>query len=80
VPGKAEPEHPAPVFTVTAASATEASANPTPAANTLATGTSAPAASTSDSTARVLGGIALLVALVAGGLVLFRRRPKTDVK
>jgi len=78
VPGKAEPEHPAPVFTVTAASATEASA--TPAATTQASGTTAPAAKTTDNTARVLGGIALLVALVAGGLVLLRRRPGTGVR
>jgi len=78
VAGKPEPEHPAPVFTVTPASATEASA--TPAASTRASGTSAPAATTSDSTARVLGGIALVVALVAGGLVLLRRRPKRYVK
>jgi len=78
VAGKPEPEHPAPVFTVTPASATEASA--TPAASTQASGTSTPAATTSDSTARVLGGIALVVALVAGGLVLLRRRPKRDVK
>ena len=80
VAGKPEPEHPAPVFTVTAASATEASASPTPAANVQASGTSAPAATTTDNTARVLGGLALLVAVVAGGLVLLRRRPKTDVK
>jgi uncharacterized protein YcnI len=72
VAGKAEPEHPAPVFTVTAASASEAGA--TPAATTQASGTSAPAETTTDNTARVLGGIALLVALVAGGLVLLRRR------
>jgi len=80
VAGKAEPEHPAPVFTVTAASATVASTGSTPAANTQASGTSTPASTTSDNTARVLGGIALVVALVAGGLVLLRRRPKTDVK
>lgn len=78
VPGKAEPEHPAPVFTVTAATATDASA--TPAANTQASGKTAPAATTTDSTARVLGGVGLLVALVAAGLVLLRRRPKADVK
>src|ERR1035437_4740658 len=79
VAGKAEPEHPAPVFTVTAASATEASASPTPSAMTQASGTNTPVATTTtDNTARVLGGIALLVAVVAGGLVLLRRRPKTD--
>ena len=81
VAGKAEPEHPAPVFTVTAASATEASASPTPSAMTQASGTNTPVATTTTyNTARVLGGIALLVAVVAGGLVLLRRRPKTDVK
>jgi uncharacterized protein YcnI len=80
VGGKPEPAHPAPVFTVTPASASEASASATPAANTQASGTSTPATTTSDNTARVLGGIALVVALVAGGLVLLRRRPKTDVK
>ncbi len=78
VPGKAEPEHPAPVFTVIAASATDASAAPV--TNIQASGTSVPATTTSDSTARVLGGVALLVAVVAGGLVLFRRCPKTDSK
>jgi uncharacterized protein YcnI len=81
VAGKPEPEHPAPVFTVTAAietTAADVAAGATPAAKAQASGTAAPAASTSDSTARVLGGVALLVALVAGGLVLLRRRPKTD--
>jgi uncharacterized protein YcnI len=76
--GKAEPDHPAPVFTVMAASATEASA--TPPATAQASGTTTPAKTTSDNTARVLGGIALLIALVAGGMVLFRRRPGTGVK
>lgn len=80
VAGEAEPEHPAPVFTVTAASATEASASPTLAASTQASGTSAPTATTTDNTARLLGGLALGVAVVAGGLVLLRRRPTTDVK
>ena len=80
VAGKAEPEHPAPVFTVAAASATEAGANAKPAANAVASPASTQAATTSDSTARVLGGIALVVAVVAGALVLLRRRPSTDVK
>jgi uncharacterized protein YcnI len=75
-PGKAEPEHPAPVFTVTAATgATEA-----PAASTQASGTRTPAATTTtDNTTLVLGGVAL-AAVVAGALVLLRRRPTTDVK
>jgi methionine-rich copper-binding protein CopC len=80
VAGRPEPEHPAPVFNVTAASASEASASATPAADTQASSTSTPATTTSDNTARVLGGIALVLALVAGGVVLLRRRPKTDVK
>ena len=78
VAGKAEPEHPAPVFTVTAASEGEATASP--AAIEQASGTTAPAAGTTDGTARVLGGFALLVALVAGGLVLLRRRPGTGIR
>jgi len=77
VAGKPEPEHPAPVFTVTAA-ATGASA--TPAASIQASGLNAPAVTTLDNTVCVLGGVALLVALVAGGLVLLWRRPQTDVK
>lgn len=77
VPGKAEPKNPAPLFTITAA--TEATA--APAAGTQASGATAPVATTTtDNTARVLGGIALLVAWVAGGLVLLRRRPTTDAK
>jgi periplasmic copper chaperone A len=78
VPGKAEPERPAPAFTVTAAAGTSTSA--TAAANTQASGKTAPVATTTDSAARVLGGAALLVSLVAAGLVLLRRRPKADVK
>jgi uncharacterized protein YcnI len=80
VAGKPEPEHPAPVFTVTAASASETGASATPAASAQASAASTPATTTSDNTARVLGGIALLLAMVAGGLVLLRRRPKTEVK
>ena len=76
VPGKAEPEHPAPAFTVSAA--TEATA--APGANTQASPASVPVATTTtDNTARVLGGLALLVAVVAGALVLLRR-PKTERK
>ena len=81
VAGKPEPEHPAPVFTITPAAATDATtATATPAVNTRASGTSTPAATTSDNTARVLGGLALLVAVVAGALVLLRRRPKAEVR
>jgi uncharacterized protein YcnI len=77
VAGKAEPEHPAPVFTVTAATGATAAA----AATSQALGTRTPVATTTtDNTARVLGGFALLVAVVAGGLILLRRRPNADVK
>jgi periplasmic copper chaperone A len=61
VSGKAEPEHPAPAFTIIAANGTSASA------------------AAADSTARVLGGAALLVSLVSAGLVLPPRRPKAEV-
>jgi hypothetical protein len=60
------------------AAATGASA--TPAASIQASGLNAPAVTTLDNTVCVLGGVALLVALVAGGLVLLWRRPQTDVK
>lgn len=77
VAGQAEPEHPAPMFTVTAATGATAA----PAATTQASGTSTPVATTTaDNTARVLGGVALVVAVVAGGLVLLRRRPRKAVK
>ena len=79
VAGKAEPEHPAPVFTVTLVSSTDATA--VPAATTQASAASTPVATTTtDNTARVLGGIALLLAVAADALVLLRRRPKTGVK
>jgi uncharacterized protein YcnI len=79
VAGKAEPEHPTPAFTVTAAPATNASA--APGATTQASGTSTPVATTTtDNTARVLGGLALLVAVGAGALVLLRRRPNAADK
>jgi uncharacterized protein YcnI len=77
VAGKAEPEHPAPVFTVTAATGATAAT----AATSQPSGASTPAATTTtDNVARVLGGFALLVAVVAGGLVLLRRSPNADVK
>jgi len=77
VPGKAEPEHPVPAFTVTPANATEAGVA-TPAVNAQAPGKTTSAATATDSTARALGGAALLVAVVVGGLVLLRRRATSD--
>jgi len=77
VAGKARPEHPAPVSTVTAATGATAAT----AATSPASGASTPdATTTTDNTSRVLGGVTLLVAVVAGGLVLLRRSPNADVK
>jgi len=80
VPGKAEPEHPAPAFTVTAATTTGAGATGAPAANVQASGKTAPAATATDSMARVLGGVALLLTVAFGGLVLLRHRPAAGAK
>ena len=77
VAGQPEPEHPAPAFTVTPASATCAISSPAAINQGLAANA---AVTTSDNTARVLGGIALLVTVAAGVLVLLRRSPRTDVK
>jgi hypothetical protein len=80
VPGKAEPEHPAPAFTVSAATATGDSSAATPAASAQASSTSAPPAASGDITARVLAGAALLIAVAVGGLVLLRRDRMADTK
>lgn len=64
VPGKAEPEHPAPALTLTAAGAPGGHHHP---------GTSG-SKSPSDSIARLLGGAALVVAALGTCLVLIRRR------
>jgi uncharacterized protein YcnI len=73
--GKAEPEHPVPAFTVTAAISRSAGVRATPAVSAKASGTPAPVATATDGTARALGGAALVVAVAVGGLVLLRRRP-----
>jgi len=82
VAGKPEPEHPAPAFLVTAPSPTgaSASASTTATAGAQATGQPAPTATATDGTARVLGGAALLVALLVGALVLLGRRPTAGSK
>jgi len=80
LPGKAEPEHPAPAFAVRAATATGDSSAATPAASSQASSTSVPAAASADSTARVLAGAALLIAVAVGGLVLLRRDRMADTK
>src|SRR5450756_1729548 len=57
-PAQAEPEHPVPAFTVTAPPATGVNSTSTPAAGVQASGTTPPAATTTDGTARVLGAAA----------------------
>ena len=80
LPAKAEPEHPVPAFTVTAPPATGVNSTSTPAAGVQASGTTPPAATTTDGTARVLGAAALLVGVIAAGLVLLGRRPPAGIK
>jgi len=62
------------------ASITKAPHTVRPADSTHALGASAPAATTTTTgnAVRVLGGLALLAAVVSGGLVLLRRHPKAD--
>ena len=62
VPGQPEPANPAPVLTLVNAAAGDGAA---PAKAT--TTTAAPAASTSDTTARVLGGVGVLIGLLGVG-------------
>ncbi len=71
--GGAEPEHPAPALVVSAAASSTGAGTAAPAA-AASTSPSAPA-DTSDPVARVLGGAALVVALVGTVLALRRRRP-----
>ena len=68
VPGQPEPANPAPVLTLTNAAGPSASPAPV-------TTTAAPAASSSDTTARVLGGIGVVIGLlgVAFGFLGWRR-------
>lgn len=63
LPGGAEPEHPAPMLTLTAAPAGPAAHHPNSAAP-----------QPSDNTARLLGGVAVAVALLGLGITLIRRR------
>ena len=74
VPGAAEPDHPAPTLTLAAGSTPPTAHHKSPAA------TAAPMPSTqnppkpSDNTARLLGGVALLVGAVGIGIALIGRR------
>jgi uncharacterized protein YcnI len=82
VAGRPEPEHPVPAFLVTAPSpaGAGASASTTATAGAPAAGQAAPTATATDGTARLLGGAALLVALLVGALVLLGRRPTAAIK
>jgi uncharacterized protein YcnI len=73
VAGKPEPDHPAPHLTL----ATSADSAVAPAAAATTPRAAAPIASTSDSTARWLGGIGIVIAAIAFGFgagAFFRRR------
>jgi periplasmic copper chaperone A len=76
LPGKAEPEHPAPTFTITAA--TGIGAGVTSVVSTLGLGAGSTRATATDGTARFLGVAGLLVSVFAAGLALAGRRPKRD--
>ena len=71
--GGAEPEHPAPALVVTAAAASPGGATSAPPAAVSAPPSAT--ADTSDPVARVLAGVALVVALGGTVLALRRRRP-----
>lgn len=76
--GGEEPEHPAPSFEVTAAEAGDGHGHGTDegeeAAADEAAGESSESAESSDTLARVLGGLALVVALAGTGVAVARRR------
>lgn len=77
--GQPEPEHPAPSLDLAASGATDSAATAAaPAAN--ATPEAAPAASSSDGTARWLGGIGIVVAAVGCGIGIgaFARRGRAS--
>jgi uncharacterized protein YcnI len=69
-PGKEEPEHPAPVLELAKADAEDGAAAPAnnPNANQQPNTTAAPAPSTTDNTARWLGGIGLVVGALGLGI------------
>jgi uncharacterized protein YcnI len=70
LPGGGEPEHPAPMLTLTAAPHDHHPASGAPAEHTSAP----PPPKSPDNTARLLGGAALVVAALGVGLALIRRR------
>jgi uncharacterized protein YcnI len=70
LPGGAEPEHPAPTLTLAAGPHDHHPASGTPAEHTA----TPPQPKSSDHTARLLGGAALVVAALGAGFVLIRRR------
>ncbi len=78
-PGQPEPDNPAPVLTLTAAGAGTASATAGPSVSSAPTTAAATARTTgSDTTARVLAIVAIVLAVLfgAGGFLLGRRKPR----
>ena len=72
LPGGGEPEHPVPMLTLAAGPAAPHEHHPPSA--TPADHNAAPQSKSADNTARVLGGAALVVAVLGVGLALIRRR------
>ena len=72
LPGGGEPEHPVPILTLAAGPAAPHEHHPPSA--TPADHNAAPQSKSADNTARVLGGAALVVAVLGVGLALIRRR------
>jgi uncharacterized protein YcnI len=77
-PGAPEPDHPAPVLHLTSGSADTSGTSTTGGVTASATPAAAPAASGTDTTARVLGGVGIAVGAIGllSAMVAFRRRPE----
>jgi uncharacterized protein YcnI len=77
-PGEAEPSNPAPILTLTEGSAPPATHHHNPASTTAPTAEATPATqksrATADNTARILGGVALLLGALGIGTALVIRR------
>lgn len=73
-PGGAEPANPAPVLTLTEGSAPPPTHHPTPASTAPATPAAQKPTATTDNTARVLAGAALLLGALGIGVALITRR------
>jgi uncharacterized protein YcnI len=76
-PGGAEPDHPAPVLNLTATPTSPGIPQITPTTTTKPTAVAAPTpkpAASTDNTARVLGGVALVLGALSIGVALIARR------